>query len=194
MKYNRSHYRRHLLQIGRDDRDVSDEANIAVLAWVVRYFVPYIAEDTPKFCRCMTEGTPFANYVTPSDIAFAVLTLEHHMMKWRHPMQVELETGKTVPPDYSKEANGLLYSNGILGQEAKQRFQDLNVHFFTHFYKRDTHCLQHNVNTLQRFLDALSEGETMDVELQISEEKLGGIPMERIQDDILHRVFYYLYA
>lgn len=163
------------------------------MAWVVRHFVPYIAEDTQKFCQSMLDGVPVVTFMTSSDLAFAVLVIEHHIMKWRHLLQVELETGKPVPALYSKEAPGLLHCDGIAGREAKQRFDDLNVYFFTNFYSRASPHRQRNVGTLQRFVDGLAKGNSMDFENQISEEKLGGVSIEKIHEDILHRVFYYLH-
>ena len=142
----------------------------------------------------MLNGLPIVSYMTSSDLAFVVLVLEHHIMKWRHLRQVELETGKPVPDEYSREARGLLYDGGIAGQKAKPRFDDLNLYFFTNFYSRACPQREKNVMVLQKLVDGLAKGDSMDIESQLSDEKLGGVSMEKIQDDILHRVFYYMYT
>ena len=97
------YYRRHLLRFGstRIAVDLSqEEETMKALAWVVRHFVPMIAERPKHFWESLLSGKPLSQYMTTSDLAFAVLVLEHHMMQWRHLIQFQLETGEPPSDEY----------------------------------------------------------------------------------------------
>jgi hypothetical protein len=127
------YYRCHLLQFGNmnvpteEAGDITDEATMDVLARIVCHFVAFLSSDSCAFFESMENGVLIPRYVCHSDLAFAVLVLEQHIMKWRHLIHWELETGRPVPAEYSREAKGLLYNDGIAGEEGKRRFDDLNV-------------------------------------------------------------------
>lgn len=191
------YYRRHLLQFGGPAVDLSQETVMRILAWVARYFVPHVAESPRDFWTSMLNGVPLVTYMTHSDLAFAVLVLEHHLMKWRHLVQVELETGTAPSSDYCRRASGLFYNGGIAGDEAKRRFDELNVYFYNHFYSRAAADREKNVILLQRLVDGMAKGDASEIRSKKltsnSSSPDGDRRMDEIKDDILHRVFYYMF-
>lgn len=134
------YYRRHLLQFDTNPScgvvaaNLSQDKNFDALAWVIRHFVPLIVDDPQTFRRSMLQKMPINTYMTFSDLAFAVLVLEHHILKWRNLVQFKLETGRAPPEEYVRQqSGGLLYKNGISGEEAKRRFNALCHYFFSNF-------------------------------------------------------------
>ncbi len=196
------YYRRHLLQFGGVNLSVEEAANltlvgtIRVLAWVVRYFVVHVSQKPKLFWTSMLAGTPLGQYMTHSDLALAVLILEHSLMKWRHLLQVEQETGEPPSKEYCKNARGLLYDDGIAGEEAKRRFDALSIYFYNNFYgsspeaTRSMSSLQNILNVAVRKDAALIQSYVDDSsdDCWIPEDRLG-----EVKDDILHRVFYYVF-
>lgn len=174
--------------------DLTKEATVDVLAWVVRHFVPFLSSNTCAFFESMVNGVPLPHYICHSDLAFAVLVLEHHIMKWRHLIQFELETGRPVPLEYSRQAKGLLYKDGIAGEEGKRRFDDLNVYFFNRFYSPACPERLKNVTLLQGLVDRRAKADIQ--EINATWQRSSGwddAVVQELQNDILHRVFYSLY-
>lgn len=194
------YYRRHLLQFGGVNlsvaaADLTKEDTMQVLAWVIRYFVAHVAEDSKRFWTSMVNGVPVVTYMTPSDLSFALLVLEHHIMKWRHLIQVRLETGEPVSPEYCRGARGLLYDGGIAGEEAKRRFDDLHVYFYSNFYSRANPHRERNVILLQKLVDTMAKRDSETIKfVELAPDCRETPTMEEISEDILHRVFYYMFA
>ena len=109
--------------------DLSKTGVIGVLAWIIRHFVPLVADDPKLFWGSMLARMPLKKYLSMTDLVFAILVLEHHMMKWRHLIHFQLETGRSPSEDFTQQSGGLLYRDGIAGEAAKQRFEDLYVYF-----------------------------------------------------------------
>lgn len=162
---------------------------------MIRHFVPQVVDQRKLFWESMLAGTPM-QAMTTADIAFAFLVLEQHMMQWRQWIHTELETGQTTSPDTAKEFGGLLYRSGIASQEGKVRFETLKSFFYTHFYKLDSKERENNVNRLQNAIAELVQKDTEVIQQCVSNCKMAsrGLPMNDLQDDILHRVFYYTHS
>lgn len=195
------YYRRHLLQFGGvnlsvEAADLTKIGTIRILAWVVRYFVAHVSQDPLSFWRSMAAGEPLQDYMTHSDLSLAVLVLEHHVMKWRHLLQVEQETGKPPSDEYSRKARGLLYDDGIAGEEAKRRFDTLCIYFYTNFYATSCPDATRSMNCLQNILDVAVRKDAALIQAYVTDSSGGGIQgslLEDIKDDILHRVFYHIF-
>lgn len=188
--------RHHLLQFGNGNADLEDMETINILAWVVRHFVGLVVERPRTFWHSMHVNRSIDDYITASDMAFALLLLEHHMMEWRSQIQWTLETGKDGSL-ISRRGRGchLLYKGGVAGEEAKNRFHQLNAYFHASFYDRTCPKKQQNLSRLRDCLKQMVEADRERVESNIeNHDRLlpKKTPMKDLQDDILHRVFYYM--
>ena len=198
------YYRRHFLKFGTNklNPEVEDlykqKTKVKALAWVIRHFLPMVSEH-PKTCwESLVSGRPLDQYMTTSDLAFAVLVLEHHMMQWRHLIHYELETGKPPSDDYIQTATAgmLLYKGGMAGKDAKHRFGELAVYFFRHFYNRHCPLRELNMALLQELVDAEVKADLdfIQMDLQKWERNAPPTPFKKdVHDDILHRVFHYMH-
>lgn len=144
----------------------------------------------------MLAGIPIVKYMSISDIALAFLVLEHHMMKWRSLLQFELETGCPPSQEFCRQQSftGLLYQNGISGEDAKKRFENLCRCFFTNFYTDKCPKRGRNVRKLQALLNEQARNDCNLIKAKIN--SLGGASTSpsplQVQEDIIHRVFYYI--
>jgi hypothetical protein len=134
------YYRRHFLKFDTNPSggvvvaNLSQDKTFDALAWVIRHFVPLIVDDPQTLRRSMLQKMAINTYMTFSNLAFAVLVLEHHILKWRNLVHFEFKTGCAPPKEYARQqSGGLLYKNGISGEEAKMRFNALCHYFFTNF-------------------------------------------------------------
>lgn len=195
------HHRKELLKFGNtSSSDSADKENVqfcddtlSTLAWVICHFVGLVVERPRTFWHSMHVGRKLEDYVTASDLAFAVLLLEQHMLEWRNHILYQQETGRREP-DKSLMGCGLLYKGGVAGKEAKARFQKLNLCFHANFYSRSCpHRLQ-NMAGLNDRVKHMVAADSKRVELLIDNHEpfIGKNLMKEIQDDILHRVFYYM--
>ena len=145
----------------------------------------------------MMTKTPIRNYVTPSDLAFGVLVLEHHLSKWRQQVQYKLETGgRRLSGEAARNLNGLVYHGGIAGEDAKRRFDSLAVYFFLNYYSGIGSDDELNMSRLQKVLDAGIDFDINILEAQIQDYdyQKNDLPgMDEIKKDIIHCVFYYLH-
>ena len=193
-------YQRHLLQLGNNNADKThnkddEEGGIAALAWVIRHFVGLVVERPKTFWHSMHLNRGVEDYITTSDLAFTVLLLEHHLVEWRSQIQHTRETGKEAT--FLAKGRHLLYKDGISGEEAKARFHKLTIYFHVNFYNRSS-CPQQRVqkkmNCLQDHLKLLVAADSDSVKMNIDNhgQLIGKTPMKDLQDDILHRVFYYM--
>lgn len=188
-------YRRHLLQFGSDHADLSKDATMATLSWVICHFVPLVVDDPRTFWQSMLAQKPLEEYMTNSDLAFAFVVLEHYMMNWRRLILFQWETGQFPSAIYSKQSSGFLYKHGIAGEAAKKRFGDLCLYFFSSFSTTACPTKKQNTVRLQNSLNRATKMEfawiksAMDCfpSLESSDK------VNQLQDDIAHRVFYYLY-
>ena len=191
-------YQRHLLQFGTSNADGEpnkEEEAIAALAWVIRHFVGLVVERPKTFWHSMHLGRAVQDYITASDLAFTVLLLEHHAMEWRSQIQYTRETGK--PATLLEKGHHLLYKDGIAGEEAKARFHQLTTHFQLNFYNRSSspqRQVQGRMTCLRDHLKQLVAADSNNVKMNIDNHGhfVGKTPMKDLQDDILHRVFYYM--
>ena len=169
---------------------------ITVLAWMVRHFAPIVSEAPQEAWTKMMQKVPLKQYVTTSDLAFAVLVLEHHLVRWRKLVQFKLESGgRSMCEDLARTIGGLLYHEGIAGEEAKRRFDSLNVYFFLKFYNEADEESRLNMTRLQHIVD---KGVDFDFEAldrkvkDASQVDVFPVDMDDIQKDIRHRIFYYM--
>jgi len=213
MKSFSGYYRRHLLQFGKppsisssssagDTANLSNDGAIGALAWVVCNFVAYVVEDPRLLWEAtLDESTPLAKCMCPSDIAFAVLVLEHHMIKWRHLIRFGLETGQLPSKDYTQEAPGLLYDQGIAGPVARKRFDGLVLYFVSNFFARSSPDTAGNMRRLGDMVRGMAKPRSAWIKEKIrrctADYKAIPIhkndPIEDVEDDVLHRVFYYMH-
>ena len=178
-----------------DRANLSTEGPFGALAWIIRHFVPLVVDDPKTFWGSMLACMPLAKYMSVTDLAFAVLILEHNMMKWRSLLQFELETGRHPTSKYcSQQSIGLLYTGGISGKEGKRRFRDLCSYFFYNFYADKCPQKERNAKKLQTALNSLARRENDAIKSGIRAfGASAAAPVMEVQDDILHRVFYYGY-
>ena len=118
-------------------------------------------------------------------------------MKWRHLLHYKLETGEEPNAEYNKNAIGLWYDDGIAGQDAKRRFTVLNVYFFMNFYSQANPNSGLNMARLQTMVDKAAKSESGSIQQNIDQPSAHTQLVNSIDDirnDILHRVFYYLYV
>ena len=169
---------------------------IRVLAWVVRYFAVHVSQKPKSFWESMLAGKPLTEYMTHSDLALVVLILEHSLMKWRHLLQVEQETGERPSKEYCKTARGLLYDDGIAGEEAKRRFDALSIYFYNNFYATSSPEATRNMSSLHNILGVAVRKDAALIQSHVDDTSDYWIPENRlceVKDDILHRVFYYVF-
>ena len=99
--------------------------------------------------------------------------------------------------DLAKTIGGLLYHEGIAGEEAKCRFDSLNVYFFLKFYNEADEERRLNMARLQH-RDIVDKGVDFDFEAlnrkvkDASQVDVFPVDMDDIQKDICHRIFYYM--
>ena len=195
--------KRHLLQFSSNtspvhicEADLSNTNTINILAWVVSKFVPLLTNDPKGAFAKVRNKESIADYVTPGDIAFAVLVLEHHMTKWNKVVDFLLETGrKNMSVEFVRTLDGLLYKDGIAGEEAKRRFQGLRVYFFLNFYSGINDSNQ-RMNSLQSMVDIGADFESKELGEMISQydKRAKKFPaLATVQSDIAHRIFYYMH-
>lgn len=178
-----------------DRADLSKDGPIGTLAWIIRHFVPLVVDDPKKFWGSMLASMPLAKYMTITDLAFAVLVLEHNMMKWRSLLQYELETGQQPTREYcSQQSVGLLYSGGISGEDGKRRFRNLCTYFFYNFCADKCPQKDRNAKKLQATLNNLARKDSDSIKSSIRTfGSYATTPVVEVQEDVLHRVFYYCY-
>ena len=97
--------------------------------------------------------------------------------------------------DLARTIGGLLYHEGIAREEAKRRFNSLNVYFFLKFYNEADEESRLNMTRLQHIVD---KGVDFDFEAldrkvkDASQVDVFPVDMDDIQKDIRHRIFYYM--
>lgn len=186
-------YRHTLLSLG-NGANLSDPTILSVLANVVRHFVPMVTDDGKSFLSSMLQCSPLETYMTASDLAFAILILEHHLMSWRLAFQRKLEDGLEPKEHARKESMGLVYQGGIAGRQAKERFNALQLYVCENFYSKNS---PDTMNRLQVLLNRAAredpEAIRQDVEKFNKHAQLFGNILT-IGNDVLHRIFYYMYV
>lgn len=192
------YYRRHFLQFGNggqslDAADLSLDGTMASLAWVIRHFVPLVVEQPKVFWESLLAGRPLNVYMTTSDLAFTILVLEHNMVQWHRLVLFQLETGGPPTAEYIQDVGGLLYKDGIAGREAKQRYDDLNVYFYRNFCTPACPKNERNLGRLQNQIAELVKVDSEAIKKRVKNCGPPTAPIKPIQDDILHRVFTYVY-
>jgi hypothetical protein len=182
--------RKDLLDLGSSDLGPT---RIRVLAAVARHFVPHVSNNSAKKIQeSMNSGATFDKWMTASDLALAVLILEHHILHWRTLLLNQLENGSPAILPYSspqsggRDQSGLLYKDGIGGEEGKLRFEMLSVYFYRSLCSRDTTAAQlhHAITELVKAHPSSSSFP----EANRTEPKI-----KDVQEWVLHRVFVYMH-
>jgi len=188
-------YRKDLLLLGTDSCNLKDEKTLKILATIVRYYVPFLCDynNSKVFSNKLSKCTPLESFVTSSDLAFAVVLLEHHVMNWRHLIHYKQETGEDPPKDSMASSFGLFYEGGIAGESAKRRFNRLNVFFFMQFFSPVGENSSLNMSRLQTLVNKMVKYNTDDLDRLPSLTELPH-PLTDIKSDIVHSVFFYLYV
>jgi hypothetical protein len=168
---------------------------IATLSWVICHFVALVVDEPKVFWQSMLAQKPLGDYMTNSDLAFAFVVLEHYMMNWRRVILFQLETGQLPSATYCKQSCGFLYKHGIAGEAAKKRFEDLCLYFFSNFSTDASSPKRQNTVSLQASVNQTAKMEFSWIKSAInSSPSLVSTPqVKQLQDDVAHRVFYYLY-
>lgn len=188
-------YRKDLLPLGTEFCDLKNEKTLKVLATLVRYYVPFLWDynNSKVFCNKLLKCSPLESFVNSSDLAFAVVVLEHHIMNWRHLINYKQETGEEPPKDSMASSFGLFYEGGIAGAAAKNWFNRLNVFFFMQFFSPVGKNSSVNMSRLQTLVDKMVKYNTDDIDRLPSLTELPH-SLNDIKSDIVHSVFFYLYV
>lgn len=180
----------HRTSLGRSAADLAKEATIDALAWVIRHFVPLVAANSSSAWGSLLAEKPIQSSAPSSDLAFAVLVLEHHMLQWRWEVLFRLEAGSSPPQE--PPAGLLCYKAGMAGEEAKSRYEGLCDYFQCNFGESscNTSRLQAKLNEMVRM-----DSECIRRKAAAAESNGRSPPpcSDRVQDDVLHRVFYGAY-
>jgi hypothetical protein len=180
------------------EANLNDPSVMTLLAWIVYYFIQNVAETIDCPSTALFPHTPMKEWVTPSDLAFVVFILEHHVTKWRHLAAYRVQTGAFMSDEQSRSIKGLKYTGGIAGEDGKRRFDNLLVYFFTHFYGCGGEQATTNMEVLQeavtRLVETKKKMETQMVVRSLSKEDVQSKEevVNEVDRDVMHRVFYYI--
>jgi hypothetical protein len=217
-----TYYRKNFLQFDASTASNAGRADLTKdraydsLAWVICHFVPLVCDNPKTFRKFMAEKQPLAFYMSYSDLAFAIVVLEHHMLKWRSLVGFQLETGQRPSEEFCRQqSGGLLYKGGISGEQAKRRFNGLCHYLFSNFCPSNNHnvcqpekyCGRAPTNypdsrvlrtqqqeRLQTRLNELVKVESSRIKADIKNCPANVFPpMEEVQEDVLHRVYHCCY-
>ena len=89
-----------------------------------------------------------------------------------------------------------MYKNGIAGEQCKRRFENLCVYLFSNFCTDKCSDKDRNVQRLQSTLDEMAKTGSDSIKADIKKcasRIVCGPQAQQIQDDVIHRVFYYSY-
>lgn len=166
-----------------------------VLASVIINFSHLVVEDKTKFWASVRAGESVEKYLTPTDLAFAFLVLEHNVIKWRHQLDFRLNTGKNPSLDYCAGLSSLLlYKNGIAGEAAKNRFERLNQYFFRAFFNPALpEARKKNLAELNGIIFDWANENKDYIHRQWKKGNYAVFDAREIAEDIIHRVFHYMY-
>ena len=175
--------------------DLSKKEPIVVLGWVVSKLVPVLMDDPTKGYRNIIAKKPIGDYVTPSDIAFVVLALEHSIVQWNKMVDFQLETGgRTMSDEFVRVLDGLVYQDGIAGQAAKRRFDSLRIYFYLNFFS-GINDSKANMGRLQSVVDMGADFELEQLKKMVKEHDKNRreLPSEdKVVSDVAHRIFYWM--
>lgn len=182
-----------MLQLGHNVTDTPSKETFDVLAWVVCHFVGFVVDRPKNFWLSMQNSREMKDYITTSDLAFAVLLLEHHVMEWRSQILWNRETGGRKNNPFRRGSH-LFYKGGIAGEEAKARFHGLNVYFHANFFDASFPKTKENLSRLRDRVKELVDARSVNVEasMVLQEGLVRKTSMKDLQGDVLHRVFYYM--
>jgi hypothetical protein len=187
----------HTLRSFGNGADLSNSRTLSVLAGVVRHFVFLVTKNGKNFLTSMLQCSPLHTYMTASDLAFAILVLEHHVMNWRLAFQSKLEDGLEAEGLCCNETTGIVYEGGIAGRQAKEGFDALQLYAFENFYSKAYPECAIRMNSIQALLDRTAQEDPdaicEDVEKFEKHAQLNN-NMTTIRDDVLHRVFYNMHV
>ena len=177
--------------------EAATEYTLGLLLSMVRHFVPLVAENGKMFLNAMLECSPLHEYMTPSDLAFAIVVVEHHVMRWQLLFQCsrkkkEGQQGVTEPTS----STGLVYEGGIAGRDAKQRFDALQMFIYENFYTAASPQSVLNMTRLQLLLDDATKADPASIQRDMKKSDSHAhltCAIQNIRNDVLHRVFYYMY-
>ena len=139
--------------------------------------------------------SPLQEYMTPSDLAFAIVVIEHYIIRWQLIYQTKVRGEKATTP--LNTSAGLLYDGGIAGREAKKRFDSLLVYVYENFYNTANQQSVLNMTRLQVLLDAAKNEDPAALERDLGKVDTNAHltdALQKIQNDVVHRVFYYMYV
>ena len=182
------------------EANLNDPSVMTLLAWIVYYFIQNVAETIESPSAALFTHRPMNEWVTPSDLAFVVFVLEHHVTKWKQLALYRVETGAFMSDEQSRSVKGLKYKGGIAGEDGKRRFDNLLVYFFTHFYGCGGEQATTNMEVLQEAVNRLVDVvETKKIKRQMVVRSLSkedvqskDLVVNAVDRDVMHRVFYYI--
>jgi hypothetical protein len=204
-KLNKLPFRRKdLLDLGRTDLTATNKIN--ALASITRYFVPLLSNNPKKVQESMMAGASFDKWMTASDLALAILILEHHMLNWRTCILCQQEARSPASssclaaaspsavgaPCQCTEADhdqGHYYKDGISGEQAKIRFESMSVNFYRHLTSSRDSTAARLHGTIRDMVKADPPTFTMQASLEQTKP-----PVREAQDCVLHRVFFYMHS
>lgn len=193
-----------LLGMGKQDlismASTAKDRVLQDLAWIILHYIPWVVENRTGLYQALLSKAPLHRLVTPSDLAFVVLVLEHNILAWRHQILHNWETDGTDPGFTAP--NSLLYSCGIEGADATDRYKTLCAYFHRNFYCPSHPAKQANMGRLLTLLRNLIspratrnslEARLVSLETAQSNKKsdspTGEPTLREVQDDILHRLY-----
>jgi hypothetical protein len=179
------------------EANLNDPSVMTLLAWIVYYFIPNVAETIECPSTALFTHAPVKEWMTASDLAFVVFILEHHVTKWRRLAAYRVQTRAFMSDEQSRSVKGLKYTGGIAGEDGKRRFDNLLVYFFTHFYGCGGEQATTNMEVLQETVNHLVETKKMESQMvvrSLSKENVQSKEevVNEVDNDVMHRVFYYI--
>jgi hypothetical protein len=93
-----------------------------------------VPENGKNFLTSMLQCSPLHTYMTASDLAFAILVLEHHVLNWLLAFHSKLEDSLEAEGLCGNKTSGFVYQGGIAGLQAKEQFDALQLYVLGNFY------------------------------------------------------------
>jgi hypothetical protein len=115
-----------------------DDQDMQVLVWLTHHLVGKILPKELEHERMVQDKKEITSWITPDDIAFLVLSMEHHANQWRRHARHQKEK-PDVKLTVDEMERGMKYTKGnkLSGKEAQIRYERLRIYFTRVFGKKD---------------------------------------------------------
>lgn len=133
--------------------------------------------------------------MSPSDLAFAVVVLEENITNWRRLAQLQFHTGcfPTITDVVLVDKTRELLFDTVAGEEAKRRYDSLNVYFYRNYCCSANDNQAKNVACLQKLLNNKVSSNHEQIESCRNKSATADVIVnDGLLNDISHRVFWHL--